>query len=175
MDPGLQILTDTRTVYPPETGTPTGTRTPEKSPRPLEPTWAERLLHGCSPRIAVYDVWPSSEIAAAAKALGVLYISELTEPYDCVISLLPRKKHATAFCYYALSAWTGLLPGGSMVLVMKEDAFDAMHRFWPSSPRVIDLGTALPFYKAYVWRKPISKGGHKTRHAVRVQKTSATR
>ena len=181
MDPDPPLVSDkatTRTVSPHEMNE---TGTPEKTPslKWAEPTWAERLLSGCSPRVAVMDVWASAEIELAAKTMGILYLGtsspkrEEAEPYDCVLSLLPKKKHAVAFCYLALRAWASLLPGGHMVLVLKEAVYVAMRRFLPPSPLPVKIeedGTKL----AYVWRKPIYKTvGDKTRHKARPHKPAA--
>jgi hypothetical protein len=112
---------------------------------------------GCSPRVAVLDVWASPEVLLAAKTVGIPYLCPLDkpEPYDCVLSILTKKKHALAFCYSALRAWMSLQPGGTMVLVMREEAFVATRRFWPTPPilvKVVGDETRL----AYAWRKPIA-------------------
>jgi len=154
--------------------------TPEKTPtlKWVEPpglAWAEQLLLGCHPRVAVMDVWPSHEVAAAAKTLGISYISpsslkSAAEAYDCVVSLLPKRKHAMTFCYLALRAWHDMLPGGHMVLMLNEECFAAMKRFLPPHPRVV----CIEEHNAFIWRKPIAKGlGNTTRH--RTQKISIAR
>jgi hypothetical protein len=167
MDPDLECIsapntTDTRTVSPHETGTP------EKTPtlKWTEPTWAERLLLGCGARVAVLDVWASPDVLAAAKTVGIPYIASVVgeEPYDCVIGLLPRTKHAVSFCYGALRAWSSVNPGGHMALVLKDKGWAFLRRFLPPHPRILAMGDR----NAYLWRKPITKGtGHQTRHAAK--------
>lgn len=153
--------------------------TPEKTPTLKWLTWAERLLAGCCPRIGVLDVGASAAVAAAAKTMGLSYRvldsddDVGVEPYDCVLSILPKTKYIVAFCYRALKAWSGLLPGGHMALVMREEAYAVVRRFLPLHARSLDLEAEAK--TAYVWRKPIAKmlGGHKTRHAAKPQKTAS--
>jgi len=154
--------------------------TPEKTPslKWAEPTWAERLLAGCCPRRGVLDVGASATVAAAAKAMGLSYRvldsdDVGAEPYDCVVGVLSKTKYIATFCYRALRAWSGLLPGGHMVLVMREEAYAAVRRFLPLHARSMKFDAEAK--TAYVWRKPITKmlGGHKTRHAAKSQKTAS--
>jgi len=171
MDPDLPAASIAlRTVCPPEQSTP------EKTPTL---TWAERLLAGCCPRIAVLDIGGAAAVAAAARAMGILYRIPTneddvgTEPYDCVVSVLSKTKRIASFCYMALKAWSSLLPGGHMVLVMREEAYAVAHRFLPLHARSMKLDAEAK--TAYVWRKPVTKmlGGHKTRHAAKSQKTAS--
>jgi len=203
MDPDLQgaSCASLRTVYPHETNE---TGTPDKTPSLKwgESSWAERLLYSCSPRVGVLDLWPSAAVASAATTFGIPYqcVSSLkwedAGPYDCVLSRLPKQSYALSFCYLALRAWASLLPGGHMVLVMKEAAYCAIRRFLPSSPlqgtvphgrvphgrvphgrvphgrSTCDATTKRDredaVFTAYLWRKPLYKMvGNKTRHKAR--------
>lgn len=179
MDPEVQIVQPvraSRTVSEEQT-----TPTKETDLFIPIPSWVERLLHGCHPRVAVLDIWAEAGIVApAAAALGIPYIGyakgllgavdlkvdlSLSEtPYDCVVSLLTQSRWAMSFCFSAMRAWSFLVAGGTMVLVMRPAVYEHAKRFLPIPLRCFPAPDGKR--QIYVWKKPIAKSlGGTRRHA----------